>query len=169
MYQSKIIFQSKKLLYPYEESVSCIYHIKHYVDVCFTVMMVNSCKGYSSSFSFVLLVCVSSVSSDNGGSRQEAEGEREIFSRHSRSTQTESRPSTECLWSSEYRAFPLFTSSTSAQKQDFSFPLFLGKKKKKSYFIDFEPFTRIITFLYGIVTSYRQFFSVTLVHFSNHL
>ncbi len=54
------------------------------------------------------MCCVSSVSSDNGGSRQEAAGGREIFSWRLRSTQTESRPWTECLCSSVQQTFPVF-------------------------------------------------------------
>ncbi len=33
------------------------------MDVFFTVIMVNSCKGYSSSFSDVLLMCIASAAS----------------------------------------------------------------------------------------------------------
>ncbi len=46
--------------------------------------------------------------SDNGESRQEAAGEREIFSRRLCSTRTEFKPWTECLCSSVNRAFPAF-------------------------------------------------------------
>ncbi len=56
----------------------CIYHVKHYVDVFFSVVMVNSSKGYSSSFSFARPVCVVSAVSlqimvDHGRKQQENE------------------------------------------------------------------------------------------------
>ncbi len=59
--------------------MSCIYHVKRCsVDVFFSVMIVNSCKGYSRSFSDVLLMCVVSAASlqitvDRGRKQQENE------------------------------------------------------------------------------------------------
>ncbi len=50
-YQSKIIFQSKNGLHRYTSNAV-------YVNVFFELIMVNSCKGYSSSFSDILLMWI---------------------------------------------------------------------------------------------------------------
>ncbi len=83
---------------------------KHYVDIFFTVVMVNSCKHCSSSFSDVWVMRIASAASpqimaDRG---REAAGEQDIFHQRLRSTQIELRPCTECLCSSVYQAFPVF-------------------------------------------------------------
>ncbi len=104
----------------------------------FSVLMVNSGKGYSRSFSDVLLVCVVSAASlqmtvDHG--RKQQENERfsvGVCAPHRLNRGLELNvcavQSIELFW--------CFSSSTTAHKQTFCFPLFLAKKKK-SYYIDF--------------------------------
>ncbi len=112
----------------------CIYHIKRcHVNVFFTVLMVNSCKGYSSSFSFVLLVCVVSAASlqmmvDHG--RKQQENERfsvRVCAPHRLNRGLELN----VCGVQSIELFQSLTSSTTAQKQAFSFPVFSGKKKEK--------------------------------------
>ncbi len=100
------------------------------MDLFFFVLMVNSCKGHSSSFSDVLLMCVESAASlqiivDHG--RKQQENERfsgAVCAPHRLNRGLE-------LIVCGVQSIELFqslTSSTTAQKQAFSFPLFLAKK-----------------------------------------
>ncbi len=100
------------------------------MDVFFSVIMVNSCKGYSRSFSFVLLMCVVSAASlqvmvDHG--RKQQENQRfsvGVFAPHRLNRDLELNVcGVQCI-----ELFHCFTSSTTAQKQTFSFSLFLAKK-----------------------------------------
>ncbi len=72
--------------------------------------------------------CVSSASSDDGGSWQEAAGEREIFSRHLRSAQIELELNV-CVvqW---IKLFQCLISSTTAQKQAFSFLILVNESNQ---------------------------------------
>ncbi len=63
-----------------------------FVDVFFTVIMVDSCKGYSSSFFDVLLICIVSAALQMMVDHDKKQQENKTFSQRLRSTQTESRP-----------------------------------------------------------------------------
>ncbi len=108
----------------------CIYHVRRcFVDVLFSVLMVNSCKGYSRSFSFVLLVCVVSAASlqitvDHGRKQQENQKfSVGVCASHRLNRGLELNVcGVQCI-----ELFQSFTSSTTAQKQTFSSTVFWQK------------------------------------------
>ncbi len=138
--------------------------------------MYLSCKGYSRSFSDVLLVCVVSAASlqimvDHG--RKQQENERfsvGVYTPHRLNRGLELNV---CVVQS-IKLFHCLTSSTTAQKQAFSFPLFLAKKQNSYILISVTELHYVLSLnepVFGVVTlsllrcTFHVFYETTLTLF----